>query len=200
MAKVPQLPDNEIIKVLNAKYPDWKSRPCVLIGVRGYFLKSMGDPTRNDRGIYDDAAFSVGGDQEFGRYAFNTDPSAFKKGRAVLKGGIWHFIPGVHFSPSGHNYPAFRQFGPFTVVRDQQGEETGMFGINLHKGGVNSTSSLGCQTLPADTWVRFRNDLMARIGVTLSEMNGHDHGVPGKEFPYILLERPELEEIIGHPL
>jgi len=57
--------------------------------------------------------------------------------------------------------------------------ETGCFGINLHRAGVNGTSSEGCMTVPQDQWVQFRNTLDLALEKT---------GV--KTFPLILIDGP----------
>jgi lysozyme len=142
------------------------SEKVFLVGVRGYFRDSMGKKGANDRGIYDDAAFWV--ERDSGRihqYNFNTDPSSYRKGRgtgkykgmATLKCGVWLYKPGTHNGSSPH--PAFRQAANVTVLRDgDEGfyEDAGMFGINIHRGGYNGTSSLGCQTVPPKQWSDFK--------------------------------------------
>jgi lysozyme len=42
-----------------------------------------------------------------------------------------------------------------TVQRDGGKEETGFFGINIHRGGITRTNSEGCQTLPPSQWPAF---------------------------------------------
>jgi hypothetical protein len=134
----------------------------VLVGVRGYYLDSMGKPGENDRGIYDDAIFVLAPDT-FVAFNANTDPSSYRKGRgtgaakgmASLDNGTWLYTPGPH--PLKNGYPAFRQHGPVTVTRDGDPpyKETGNFGINIHKGGNTTTSSEGCQTIPPAQWSAF---------------------------------------------
>ena len=64
-----------------------------------------------------------------------------------------------------------------TVHRDGQGDDTGYFGINIHQGGVNTTSSLGCQTIYKPQWVGMRT-------LTYSEMTRHAI----TRVPYVLVE------------
>lgn len=129
--------------------------PLVLVGIRGFQ-----SPAANQRGIYDDAivlltdAVCVG-------FKANTDPSRtginpkVNKGMASLKPGVY---PSYRFDThnGSHPHPALCQrAGVVTVQRDGGHEETGWFGINIHRGGFNSTSSEGCQTLHPLEWVDF---------------------------------------------
>lgn len=139
----------------------------VLLGIRGYYLNSMGAAGKNDRGIYDDALCIIG-PECFVAFNGNTDPSVYRKGVAVLKTGVWQYKPGQHgitFNRPGYPYPAFVQAASVTVVRDQKGDDTGWFGINIHRGSNATTSSLGCQTVPPAQWEAFRallNDQLKR--------------------------------------
>ena len=60
----------------------------VIVGIRGYYKRSMGDPKHNDRSIYDDCIAVVTPDR-FETFNANVDPSAFNRGVASL-------VPGVH--------------------------------------------------------------------------------------------------------
>jgi hypothetical protein len=134
--------------------------PVCLVGVRGYYSK-MGPTPHNDRGLYDDALILVssGGDT-YATFNANVDPSAYgrnpkiNKPYAVLKAGVWTYRLGLHGIRRGNPYKALVQGAPVTVLRDDK-EETGWFGINIHKGSRNSTSSEGCQTLPPQQWDAF---------------------------------------------
>jgi lysozyme len=128
-----------------------------LVGMRGYYRDSMGAPGRNDRGIYDDAVALVTPDF-FGAWNANTDPSAaYRPGLACLKTGLWWYRVGVHglSRPKAEQYTALVQAAAVTVARDGQGDDTGWFGINIHRGGHNTTSSLGCQTIHPLQWPDF---------------------------------------------
>ena len=131
----------------------------VLIGKRGWY--SEGD---NERGIYDDAIFfhSPSGVMVFNantdptRYGFN---SSVGKGMASLKPGVWRYKVGQHKEIR----PALVQAAPVTVKRDGGKEETGYFGINIHPGSYNSTSSEGCQTIWPDQWQSFINLVVGEL-------------------------------------
>lgn len=127
-----------------------------LVGIRGYYRDTMGQPGANDRGIYDDAIFLLS------RYIFasfnaNTDPSIARPGVAVLKPGVWRYKLGIHGlnRPAAQRYKALVQAAPVTVHRDGAGNDTGWFGINIHRGSRTTTSSLGCQTIVPDQWPAF---------------------------------------------
>ena len=136
-----------------------------LFGIRGYFYKD------NTRGIWDDL---IGFISPTYRVLFNanTDPSICKTGIANLCPGKWIYQIGLH----KNKYKALIQAEPVKVKRDQcsdfeinkthnkyglylgQGIWQGMFGINIHKGGIPPnyiTSSLGCQTIFYPQWEEF---------------------------------------------
>lgn len=130
--------------------------------VRGYYLDSMGAKGKNDRAIYDDAVFVVSpeGVQPFNG---NSDPAVFRKRVATLKAPqAVRYVPGKHgLSRKDGGYPAFRQDSDVTVVRDGAGDDRdsarNRFWINLHKGAIGGTSSLGCLTIPPHQWDEFRD-------------------------------------------
>ena len=146
------------------------------LAVRGYRFKTMGNPERNDVGIFDDAFFLVTPDGFYPENA-NTDPSAFKKGVSVLNLGVHLYKKGKHKIASPNGYAAFR---PATkdeglpVTRDGQGQSIG-YAINIHRGGNYTTSSLGCQTIPPAQWEAFRS-----LVYSLMDRNGQ------KTVPYVL--------------
>lgn len=141
-----------------------------LVGIPGYYLDTMGAPGKNDRGIYDDAIILVS-PSVHATFNANTDPSSFRPGIATLKPGLWSYKLGIHglSKPVSRQYEALVQAAPVTVLRDKQGEESGWFGINIHRGSYNSTSSLGCQTIYPAQWAGFLalvKQEMARAGQT----------------------------------
>lgn len=173
---------------------DRTKHPFVVVGIRGYYLDTMGRPGVNDRGIYDDAIF-IDSVDAFASFNGNTDPSKSRpgygfndstKGIAKLKAGLWlaHKLD-YHGSKIHGPYRAICQrLGNVTVIRDGNPpyEHTGKFGINIHKGGYQGTSSEGCQTIHPDQWNSFINlalDLAKRHFGTKWETT---------VIPYILIE------------
>ena len=150
-----------------------------LVGIRGYYRDSMGVPGENDRGIYDDAIFLVS-QNAYAAFNANTDPSVRRAGIAVLKPGVHRYRKGKHgLSKPGGGYPALRPANPaeeLPVTRDGQGDSMGI-AINIHRGGYNSTSSEGCQTIYPSQWESF-------ISLLYSEMDRAGQ----KTIPYLLVE------------
>jgi hypothetical protein len=154
--------------------------PIMVIGIRGYYIDSLGEPGEQDRGIYDDAIFfdSIEGTVS---YNANADPSYYQTGIASLKRGVW---PAYKIDYHRGEYLALCQRnGKVTVRRDNEDEETGYFGINIHRGSINSTSSLGCQTIYPYQWDGF-------IGLVIGQAKKF-FGLEEwdeKTIPYLLLE------------
>ena len=128
-----------------------------IVGIRGYYLDSMGKKGENDRGIYDDAIILVS-PNVYETYNGNTDPSKYIKGIATLIPGLHYYKKGKHKISSPKGYPAFRPASvdeSLLVTRDgKEGVSKGI-AINIHKGSYNSTSSEGCQTIHPDQWNSF---------------------------------------------
>jgi lysozyme len=159
----PRVSRADLISAVHRAHPahDFAGRLTV-VGVRGYYRDTLGAVGRNDRAMYDDALFLVS-DDAFVAFNGNTDPSGYRSGRgtgagkgmASLNPGLW---PVYRFDLHQGKYLALCQrAGVVTVTRDGTPPypDTGMFGINIHKGGVNGTSSEGCQTVPAAQWPAF---------------------------------------------
>lgn len=170
---------------------DARRNAVTVLAVRGYYLNSMGKEAANDRGCYDDAIFVITPEEVF-NFNANTDPSRYDRGIAQLKSRqAVRYRPGLHgFSRKDGPYPAFRQDSNITVIRDEKGEESDSpdhrFWINLHRGGVTTTSSLGCQTVPPHQWNEFK---------TLVDKLLQQYGQ--ETFFYILIDERDLpkEEI-----
>lgn len=142
----------------------------IVVGVRGYYRDSMGAKGKNDRGMYDDAVFIYTPDH-FSSYNANTDPSRsgfnanVGKGYAVLDAGVWRYKIGQHGVSKGKPYRACVQAQSVGVTRDGGKKETGWFGINIHRGGRNGTSSEGCQTIVPQQWEEFISTLSEQLKI-----------------------------------
>lgn len=147
-----------------------------LLGRRGFNRDSMGKLGNNDIGIFDDAIFLVT-DQNIYSWNANVDPSIHRDGIATLKAGSYTYKLGTHHPGTPKAYPCLVQAGDVTVTRwNQPGEFTGEFYIHIHRGGENTTSSEGCQTIWAEQWDDFFTAVKA---------------VMGKTIPYVLTDRDD---------
>jgi lysozyme len=154
--------------------------PVVLLAVRGYYKKLGPNKTKNDINVYDDAMF-VSSANGYLTFNANTDPSVTRHRVASLKEGVWHYRLGIHniTKAKKYQYPALIQAAPVTVRRHNAGEDTGWFGINIHRGGRTTTSSLGCLTIPPTQWLEFYN-------VVKGEMNR----AKISRIPLVLVDNP----------
>lgn len=169
----PQLSESRVLEILKGRNNlllNVKNLRCCILAIRGYY-RNMGEPNVNDCGLYDDAAFLVVGERVAARVNWNCDASKLGwnpnlgKPYAQLCTGTWNFIRGWHKNIRG----CFRQAtddiaeklripnaGEFKVSRifakgDRRNYvEQGYFAINMHPGGVETTSSWGCQTSPPE--------------------------------------------------
>lgn len=173
----PQQSREETLRILQT---GGVSSAVALLGVRGYYRRSMGDVRKNDRGIYDDAIFLVS-PRTHASFNANVDPSIFRKGIAKLARGVWLYRVGIHglSKPKDQRYVALVQAGLVEIERDNDGNDRGFFGINIHRGSFGSASSLGCQTIYPDQWAAF-------ISLVRKELDFYGQ----QTIPYMLVEEP----------
>jgi lysozyme len=150
--------------------PDLKLSECLRIGttygVTAPFLlgvRGFGE-AENRINVYDDAIAIVDSNRII-TFNANTDPSIEKYGEATLAPGVWSYRLGTHHGKV-ESYEALIQAGPVTVFRDEIGNDSGFFGINIHKGGVHTTGSEGCQTIPPDQWEQFISSVKTTMSAT----------------------------------
>lgn len=188
--------------------------PVIAVAVRAYFLRTMGNPTKNDVGIYDDAIFLLPKGKGIHRFNANTDPSRIGqnvelgKPFAMLAPGLWYFRQGLHNgkvlawrepdaeeadtmnlpeneSASGRHRPGF-----FEVIRDpgngKKYLDVGYHAINIHPGGTYGTSSWGCQTFPPEQYNRW---LKASYDETAGQKSSLDVAAL-RVLPYLLMDGP----------
>jgi hypothetical protein len=160
--------------------------------IRGYYLNTMGQVGKNDLGMYDDMVAWVW-PNGIAAFNYNTDPSRVGynanagKNMAMLVPGMYTFVMRKHKG----KYDAFGQGDrPVAVYRVNAAGtitsvEEGLFGINIHEGGQNGTSSEGCQTLPRGTqWQQFKS-----LGYSLLRANKQE------TFKYILFDEETERKI-----
>lgn len=188
----PAKPKATVEKVLSVAGEAWRRAngnaplPAVFVlAVRSYYSRTIA-PEGNNLNAYDDAFFIVtpagvtpwNGNTDPGRYGFNNSAGKYM---ARLMPGCWWFRSLIHRG----KYQAFGQGENLVTVErvKQDGNvartETGCFGINLHLGGVNGTSSEGCCTLPPEQWEDFRKRLNQALA--LAKL---------KRFAFVLVDGP----------
>lgn len=194
----PKLSREEVEKIISIYNVDRDKYKVIVVGIRGYYLNAIGKANANDRGVYDDACFIVTPDY-FGAFNYNTDPSSYRKGYGFGdKKGMAVVKPGVSFAwlldyHKGKYMALCQRAGEMTVIRDGVNgpyEHTSKWiGANWHKGGINSTLSEGCQTIPPEQWEE-------AISIVLEEMGKH-YGLKYKQtiVPYCLIEEEQRRKL-----
>jgi len=189
----PRMTRADLMALVARRHPALPPSDLTIVGVRGYYADTLGAVGRNDRAMYDDALFIVTPDA-FIAFNANTDPSGYRKGRgtgaakgmASLNPGFWPvYRLDIHRAGTpGQHLALCQRAGPVTVTRDGDPpyEDRGMFGINIHRGGVNGTSSEGCQTIPPSQWPAF----IATVTDQAKRLFGADWR--SEVIPYVLLE------------
>ncbi|MBX7170164.1 MAG: hypothetical protein K1X72_04350 [Pyrinomonadaceae bacterium] len=164
--KIPNLSRNEIESIINHHLEHYgnsfKSDLKVTgIGIRGYFLDSIGLANRNELNVWDDV-IAWHSPRDNGAFAGNTDPSfEVKDGRglAKLNLGVYQFAIGHHKKvakafrayPEGVKLPCTRNGKPSTCSF-----------IDIHPGGIGTWSE-GCQTLPPVNWEKFQPQVYGEL-------------------------------------
>jgi len=177
----PKMSKEDVLKELAAFNLD--AYQVKVLGIRGYYKSTMGNPLKNDRGIYDDAMFIVSPDM-FATFNANTDPSITRAGIATLVAPqVVLYKVGIHGVSGKNPRQAFRQasFG-IGVIRDEKAgifkdSAAAPFWIDIHDGGNNTTSSEGCQTIPKGQWLAFNEALKLQLKINKQTI-----------FPYALIE------------
>lgn len=142
-------------------FPRW-----YVLAVRSYYDASIA-PAGNNINAYDDAFFVVS-PEAFNSYNGNTDPTRYgwnpnaDKYMARVKIGCHKMVKRRH----RNKYQAYGQGGNMITVERIKKDgsiaitETGNnFGIDIHPGGDNGTSSEGCLTLPKTQWPSFNKNV-----------------------------------------
>lgn len=181
----PQLPPGTARKILSDRGA-LERHQVALLGVRGFYL-AAGKPGVNDVGLYDDAIF-LSTPVACTGFNANTDPSREFPGVANLATGLWLYKVGIHglSKPKDEQYTALVQAAEVVVNRHDSKTEKGFFGINIHRGGINTTSSLGCQTILRAQWPEFITTVQAAL---------KDNGE--RLIPYLLITHDELTAVLS---
>lgn len=170
----PKITREEAVKHFEQHLPndfDFEKYPLYRLSIRGYYKKSVGDPSANDLGVYDDCICLIGKDH-FSAYNANTDPSKQLRGSGSKKGTAM-LVPGLYYSQSydlhQNRYPALCQRnGNMKVYRlksdGSQWIDEGSFGINCHCGGKISTNSEGCETILPIQYAEFIYNVHLHVG------------------------------------
>lgn len=192
-ASKPKLPKSDFDKVIRHYGVDTDRYKVVVGGSRGYYEDSIGEVDKNDRGVYDDAMF-IRTPDFYATFNANCDPSTYRKGYgfgdakgiATLKADVYYAWKLDYHK--GKYLALCQRLGEMTVIRDGNPpyeHKSKWLGINGHKGGINTTASLGCQTIVPQQWNEFISDCVRE----LKKYYGDDYNKV--VVPYCLIEEKD---------
>ena len=183
----PKINDGEVDKIAAYFFPAGAPE-LLVIGVRGYFLNTMGKAGANDIGIWDDAVLVYESGNLLKTFNANTDPSKNKANLAMLDTGVYQFYRGLH----KNRIRAFRAFPEGVRLRckrqNSKGEWTADYcsAINIHDGSLMNTGSAGCQTLPNTNGHRQFTEFRDLVYGLMDA-----HGL--KTFTYLLIDEAQMK-------
>lgn len=174
------------------------------IFTRPYELNLIGLRTSTKQNSFDDTMAIFYNDNKgntiYNEYPITTDPGTYwlnkpmnVNGTAMLKTG--QYVDTWIIGPHLNKYTALVQRKPVTVYRDNDRnsifqsnkEDTGLFGINIHKAGTDSNTidkwSAGCQVFKR----------VADFN-TLMNLANKQKELYGNKFTYTLLDAVEVEK------
>jgi lysozyme len=165
-----------------------------LVGRRGYYA-DRGHEASNTIDAYDDAMWLVE-ENAITAFSANCDPSAERDGMASLKAGRWLFGEVIHNQskpcPPHVRYSCLGQLRDVVITRFNtesfaagvkhpqygfclgNGVWRGMFGIHIHHGGENTTTSEGCQTVPLEEWGVESEEFMDAYRVAIGKVGARN--------------------------
>ena len=205
----PKMSRENISRILSHTVPPNELNPnlAYIVGIRGYYLNTMGKRGENDINVYDDAAFVISPD-EFHSYNANTDPSFVKrKGRflAKINLGVYTFYRDYHLRSRGKSkmYEALRMYPEGVwIACTRNGKPSTCGFINFHYGSNRPqnwvTWSDGCQTIPKTQYrgtSRDFKEVVWRLMTALPHPKGCRTvtGRPHKLIQYSLVENLEIQ-------
>lgn len=194
----PNLSRYAVEKILDHYSIDRTNHAVCIVGIEAYYLNTIGEANKNDRGVYDDALFVVT-PKQFMAVNGNTDPSSYRKGYGIGEfKGMANLVPGAYYSwkldyHKGQYLALCQRLGEMTVLRDGNPpylQTSKWLGINNHKGGINTTASLGCQTVYPPQWKDYIELIEAELRLAYGSKEYNKVVVP-----YALIEETKRRTI-----
>lgn len=94
----PRLSSTKLNELIQPYGIDRQKYPLIIVGIRGYYLNSVGKTGKNDIGLYDDALFVVSPNTT-SSFNANTDPQVRREGSGFgIKKGMAHLLPGLYYA------------------------------------------------------------------------------------------------------